>query len=157
MATREISDKFPDSIYKIRNFPSAAREIWFYKLRREIYLKSPEMAWDSWLIPRNNREKIASVEIFENLDYFLRFSVRTTLSISYSTLPMWIDELIRALINQSHSFVVKWIMIFVSTKDKVYIIIILFNVTFEISLLIWRHIWNFPSKEDITQSAGNFK
>ena len=27
MATREISDKFPDSIYKIRNFPSAAREI----------------------------------------------------------------------------------------------------------------------------------
>ena len=27
MATREISDKFPDSIYKMRNLPSAAMEI----------------------------------------------------------------------------------------------------------------------------------
>ena len=27
MATREIWDKFPEEIYKIRNFPSAAREI----------------------------------------------------------------------------------------------------------------------------------
>ena len=27
MATREIWDKFPEEIYKIQNFPSAAREI----------------------------------------------------------------------------------------------------------------------------------